>query len=440
MRKILENKEIFRERRAQLARRIPGAAMIVPAYPEMLRNYDVEQPYRADSNLYYLTGFEEPGAILLFRPGQNPETILFVRPKDVERETWDGFRFGPDYAKDEFGIDQTYLVSDFEKLTPALLQDVDRVYYRVFQHPQWDVRVSAVLENARGLTGRSGKGLLPIFDPIAELGEMRLIKSAVEIENQKRACDISAEGHLEVMRRVKPGMSEREVHGLFLYRTMQLGSPREGYYAIVAGGPSACTLHYRFNDQVLVDGDLLLIDAGAEYRYYTGDITRTYPVNGRFSEPQRRVYEAVLQVQTKLIDMVRPGVRYAQIREKTVELLAEAMLELGLFTGTVNKVVESGDYRRYYPHGFGHWLGMDVHDRGLYTQGKDSRVFEPGMCLTVEPGLYIPAGDLSAPKELRGIGVRIEDDLLITAEGNEVLTNKAPKTVSELENIIGSEL
>lgn len=431
------NMNLFKERRQKLAQLIQGSALVLPAHPEQIRNFDVHHPYRQDSNLFYLTGFEEPESILVFRPGKKPETVLFVRDKNVERETWDGFRYGPQAAAEKFFIDEVHSVSKFEEIAVSLLQEVEKIYYTLFKDDEFDKVFARVLHGVKTKKRRSGKGLLPIYDAYPLLGELRVKKSAEELAVLRRACEITADAHLAVMKQVKPGMNEREVHGLFVYEAFKRGAQREGYGTIVASGANATTLHYVFNDQVLKAGDFLLIDAGAEYQYYTGDITRTYPVGGRFSEAQRRLYGKLLKVQKELIQMVKPGLPFQKLQETTIASLVDVMLEERLLTGNKAQLIESQAYTKYYPHSVSHYLGMDVHDAGMYEVNGQSRILESGIVFTIEPGIYIPYNDSTAPAELRGLGIRIEDNILVTETGHEVLTSGAPKEIAELEDLIG---
>jgi Xaa-Pro aminopeptidase len=439
MRRPLIDPGIFKKRRSALASHIGDGALIVPAHPEMVRNHDVHFAYRQDSNLFYLTGFEEPEAVLVLRPQHTPQCVLFVRKKDSLRETWDGFRYGPQGTEQEFGVDKAYVIDDLDKVLPTLLDGVDRVFYSLFQNHDFDAHFQKALQTVRAKQGRSGAGLLPITDSSEVLSEMRLKKSPEEIEWLKKACDISAEGHLAAMRFVKPGVNERHVQAVIEYTHRTKGSSRDGYNSIVASGPSATTLHYVFNDQPCNDGDLLLIDAGAEYNYFTGDITRTFPVNGKFTEIQKKFYSRVLEVQKSLLKMIRPGLAFKTLQDTTIEMLTNVMTELGLLKGAPAHIIENELFKKYYPHGVSHWLGMDVHDAGLYKIKGESRKLEPGMCFTIEPGLYVPIDDMSAPKELRGLGVRIEDDIVVTDYGCDVMTSKAPKEIDELESVIGTK-
>ena len=439
MRKSSHNIQIFKDRRAQLKSKISGSALILHSHPEYIRNNDVHHGYRQDSNMFYMTGFEEPESIFIFRPGQSPETILFVRPKDQERETWDGFRYGPAGAASEFHIDQCYLISEFEEKAIELLKPVDKLYHQWGINSQFDNEILTLIQGVRASHGRSGRGVLPLYDAREVLGELRLKKSPEEITNVRKACEITCEAHCEVMRFAKPGVTENQLHGVFLGTSMFLGAKREGYGGIVATGANATTLHYVFNDQVCKDGDLLLIDAGAEFNYFTGDITRDFPVNGKFSAAQKTIYSGVLQVQKKLIEMVKPGLEFQKHQETTIEMLTDMMLDLKLLRGNRAELIKNLDYKKYYMHGVSHYLGMDVHDAGLYLIGGEPRRIEPGFLFTVEPGLYIPANDESAPKEFRGIGVRIEDNILVTNSGYENLTTGVPKEISEVEAMMAQE-
>lgn len=424
--------KVFSDRRKSLAEKIEGSALLLAANPEHLRNHDVEYPYRQDSNFYYLTGFEEPEAFFLFRPGKDPETVMFVRNKDIKMETWTGFRYGPEAVEHHFKINKAYPIEDFEKEAPELLKGIDTLYYRLFKNPTADVHVQKVLEKTKALQGRTGFGLMNIHDADVLVGEMRLIKSDFEIEQIRTACEISAQAHLAAQRFVRPGVSERQVQAVLAHHFLMKGSQREGYNYIVASGSNATTLHYNFNDQICKAGDLLLIDAGAEFNYYTGDITRTFPISGTFTDIQAKVYQGVLDVQKELIAMIKPGLPFKELHEAGTSLLTDLILELGLLSGRKEDIIKSGEQKKYYPHGIGHWLGMDVHDAGLYFHTDVPRLIEPNMVFTIEPGLYIPADDTSAPQNLRGIGIRIEDNLRVTIGGSENLTATAPKEINDM--------
>lgn len=440
MRKPNFDMKIFADRRKKLMDRAKDAAIVVASHPERIRNDDVHFLHRQDSNMFYLTAFEEPEAILILRPGLKPDTVMFVRQRNRERETWDGFRYGPEGVKNEFKIEQTYPIEEFAQRAPDLLKDFQNVYYRMGKNEFVDKLLKDALEASVSLNKRKGYGLASIRDADTFIGEMRVIKSDYEIEQLREACEISAQAHLAAMKFTRPGVSERQVQGVLASQFYMKGSAREGYNYIVASGNSATTLHYNFNDQVCQDGDLLLIDAGAEFNFYTGDITRTYPVNGKFTSAQARVYQAVLDVQKKIIDFIEPGVTFLELQEMGSSLLTDKMLELGLLNGRKEDIIAAGEHRRFYPHGIGHWLGMDVHDAGAYYVDGKPRPLEVNMCFTVEPGLYIPYDDETVPKEYRGIGVRIEDNVRVTAGGCENLTTAVPKEINEIEAVVGRGL
>ena len=435
MRKPLIGKDITKKRREALKPQLEDAALIVLANKEVVRNHDVNYPFRQDSNFFYLTGFEEPDAVLVFRPGKEPETTMFVRPKDPLMETWEGFRFGPEATVNEFGVDEAYVLDELPKRLPDLLKDVNQIHHR-FGQKEFDLILEGALEKVRKSFGRSGKGLLPILDYWEQVGEARVIKSEEEIEWMKTAADISVEAHKEAMKFTKPGVTERQVLAVLEYHFKMAGAARPGYNSIVASGSNATTLHYTFNDQRCQEGDLLLIDAGAEYNYYSADITRTFPVSGKYSSVQKEVYDRVLDVQTSTVALARVGASFVQLQNHAVEGLTQAMVDFGLLKGKKEDLIEKKLYRKYYPHNIGHFLGLDVHDLGLYTKGKEPRPFEPGMVITIEPGLYVPPDDEEAPKEFRGIGIRIEDDILITSGDPNNLTEKVPKAPAQIEDLM----
>lgn len=428
--------EVFKKRRQAVAEAMPEGALVIPSHPEYIRNNDVHHAYRQDSNLFYLTGFEEPDSVLVFRPGQNPETILFVRQKDLERETWDGFRYGVDGAKQSFNVDECFDIEKFADLAPVLINDCSLLYYTLLKNPQFDGKMNQVLQKIQQLNGRTGKGVPAIFDADVLLGKFRLVKSDFEIATLKTACEISCQSHKELMRYAKPGMNERELHAKIIFEFMKRGAKREGYGSILAGGANATTLHYVFNDQMVNDGDLLLVDAGAEYGYYTSDITRTYPINGRFSPEQRDLYQAVLQLQKSLIECVTPGISFKVLNDRAVAGLVDIMFDFKFLMGSKEQAIEENKYKKYYPHGVGHWLGLDVHDAGQMKVNGAPKVMEPGMTFTIEPGIYIPANDMSIEEKFRGIGIRIEDNILVQPNGYENLTIECPKEVNDIEKIM----
>lgn len=429
--------KVFKDRRQALGAKLKGSALIVPAHPEYIRNNDAHYPYRQDSNLFYLTGFEEPGSVLVFRPGMNPETVLFVQPKDVNMETWTGFRYGPEGAQKSFQVDQAMSYEKLETEISKLLKEVDAVYYTMYINREFDAFMMKTVESIALARSRTNKGNLAIHDARVPIGELRIYKTPYEIEQMRKACQISAEAHIELMKVTKPGINERALHGHFIKAIMERGCAREGYGSIVATGANATTLHYVFNDQTCRDGELLLVDAGGEYNYYSGDITRVYPVNGKFSSTQRRVYQRMLDLQKSLVNMVKPGFTREGLQKQAISMLTDLMIDEKLLKGKKDDLIENKEYFKFYPHGVGHWLGLDVHDAGLTEIKGEPRPLAPGMVLTIEPGLYVPQDAPGVPEELRGMGIRIEDDILVTESGHENMTVKCPKEIDVLEAIIG---
>lgn len=428
--KTFENLSEFQKRRDEFAKKAPQSALILFSGSE-----SGWERFRPASDFVYMTGFEEPESICVFLPGQKNPYRLFVRPRDPSKEIWDGFRYGLEGAKSVFGADESYDIQDFAKTLPSLLTGVETVYYQLQSSERDWVVLRAVQEFITTL-GRSGRGLLPIHDPKEVIGEMRNKKSIQERDWHREACRLSAEAHCELMKRVRAGMNEKEIQAILFDQFYSRGAHREGYFSIIAAGANATILHYRDNNSPSKDGDLLLVDAGAERNYFTADITRTYPLNGKFSPAQKDVYSRVLKVQKNLIAMVKPGVRYEDIQEAARKQLTQELIEMGFLKGTVDQNIQSLAYRKYYPHNIGHFLGMDVHDVGLYKVNGQSRLLEEGMVITIEPGIYVPADDTSVPQEYRGIGIRIEDDVLVTATGHEVMTSLAPKEITDIEAIM----
>ncbi len=437
MRKPSVDIEFFKARRQRLAQLIPNCALVLPAWPEYYRNADNHHAYRAESNLYYLTGFDEPEACLILRPGKKPESILFVRRKNPERETWDGFRYGVEASKEVFSLDQTFAIDDLETLAPDLLKDCERVYYSLFRNREFDAVFGRIMIKVHGYRPRYGLGLPPIEDANALLGELRIRKTEEEIAMLRQAGEITAEAHVELMKATRPGVSERALHGLFLKSVMERGAYGEAYGGIVAAGDSATTLHYRFNENILQDGQMLLVDCGAEFLYYSGDITRTYPVNGKFLPAHKRIYEKLLKAQKEIVAMVKPGLPHYELQKQTIEKLTQILLEERLLTGSLEDNIRNMNYQKYYPHGVSHLLGLDTHDSGALQVKGQSRPMEPGWCITIEPGLYFPANDPQVPNDLKGLGIRIEDDVVVTPDGVEVLTSAAPKEIDEIEALVG---
>jgi len=429
--------QVYRDRRSALIERMRehsgGGVAIVPTAAEVPRNRDSTFPFRHDSYFYYLTGFPEPEAVVALVAGPDGDRhILFCREKNLEREIWDGFRYGPDAAREIFGFDEAHPIDAFPERMPDLMADRQAVHTPVGASDSWDRRIAAGLNAVRDRVRTGVSAPDEIVDVRAELDRMRLVKDAHELALMRRAGDISAQAHRRAMAASRPGWHEYQAEAELMHEFLRHGAQAVAYPSIVASGPNACVLHYRDNDRLMHDGDLLLIDAGCEYRGYASDITRTFPVSGRFSAAQRDVYEVVLAAQMACLEAVRPGVAFHDYHGVAERVLAQGLIDLGLIEGPLDAALESGSYKRYYMHRAGHWLGMDVHDAGAYRVKGASVTLEPGMVLTVEPGLYIRAAD-DVPEAFRDIGVRIEDDVVVTATGHENLTGHTPKTVAEVE-------
>lgn len=423
----------FKRRREEFAKRAPNSALILFSGSE-----SGWERFRAQSDFVYMTGFEEPESICVLLPGQKNPYRLFVRSKDPSKEIWDGFRYGLEGAQTEFGADESYDVKDFAKQLPSFLAGVERVYYQI-ENSERDWQVLRLIKEFINTLGRTGRGMLPIYDPKDVIGEMRIKKSAQEIEWHREACHISAEAHRSLMQKVRAGMNEKEIQAILFNEFYSRNAHREGYFSIIAAGGNATILHYRDNNSPSKDGDLLLVDAGAEKNYFTADITRTYPLNGKFTAAQKDVYSRVLKVQKNLIAMVKPGVLYEDIQEAAKLQLTTELISMGFLKGAIQENLQSLAYRKYYPHNIGHFLGMDVHDVGLYRVGGKSRMLEAGIVFTIEPGIYIPVDDDTVPKEYRGIGIRIEDDILVTNSGCEVMTALAPKEINDIEALMAGK-
>lgn len=434
----------FRQRRLSLLTRMGeagGGLAVIPTAPERVRNRDTTYPYRADSYFHYLTGFPEPEAVLVLIAGRgndDPQSILFCRDKDVDKEIWDGFRYGPDAARETFGCDAAHSINEFDSKLAELLADQPALWFSLGHDAGWDARITAAL-NAVRAQARAGKSApAVIHDVRARLDEMRLVKDAHEIALMQKAATIACTAHRRAMQFAAPGKFEYAVEAEFLHEFRRQGSPYPAYPPIVAGGANACILHYVENNRPLQSGELLLIDAGCEIDGYASDITRTFPVGGRFSGPQADIYELVLDAQAAAIATIRPGATFLDPHTAAVRVLAQGMLDLKLLVGSLDGVIESGAFKRFYMHRTSHWLGLDVHDAGEYKTGpgdEDWRSLAPGMTLTVEPGCYIrPADDV--PAAFWNIGVRIEDDALVTQGGCAIITAAAPKTIADIEALM----
>lgn len=428
---------MIRPQLAEFMKRIgEDSIAIIPSARETYRSNDSNFRFRQDSDFYYLTGFDEPEAVAVIKPAdtEHPFT-LFVRPRDPEREVWDGRRAGVEGAMERYGADAAFPIAEFEDKLGDMINGVNSLYYRIGNgHAEIDDLLIARIRRMRAMGRKGMSAPQAIVDTGAVLHEMRLIKSAEEIELMQRAADIASEAHIEAMKAARPGMKEYEIEALLEYHFRRNGAAAPAYTTIVGGGENATILHYINNDATLKEGDLLLIDAGAEYQGYASDITRTFPIAGRFTEAQRDIYELVLETQVACVEMTRPGVSMDELKQHSIEMLTEGMVRLGLLQGDAEKLIEEEKYKQFYMHGLGHFLGMDVHDVGrYYSQKNDSRKLEPGMVITVEPGLYVAADAKDAPAKYLGIGVRVEDDVLVTEDGYRVLSHKAPKQVEEIE-------
>ena len=414
------------------------AIAIIPAASVKIRNRDVEHDYRQDSDFMYLSGFLEPEAVAVLVPGRpHGQFILFCRERDLEMETWNGRRAGQQGAMDLYGADDAFPIGDIDEILPGILEQRERVFYTMGVNAEFDHRVIGWVNQIRE-KGRGGSHTPHEFIALEHLlHELRLFKSGVEISCMKRAAKAAVIGHRRAMQFCQPGVNEYQVEAELLYAFKQAGC-ETAYSSIVGGGENGCILHYTDNNCVLNDGDLLLIDAGAEYQGYASDITRTFPVNGEFSEPQLELYELVLQAQLAAIDAVQPGNHWNDPHEAAVKVLTKGMVKLGLLKGRPAQLIKDGAYRRFYMHRTGHWLGLDVHDVGDYKIDEQWRLFEPGMALTVEPGIYIPAKSRGVPKRYWDIGIRIEDDVRVTRNGNEVLTQALVKEADDIEKFMAS--
>lgn len=429
-------KTCYAERRAAFTAAMGDAVAIFPAAPLATRSNDVEYRYRQDNDLYYLTGFPEPESMgVLLPPGEKESFILFVLPRDPKKEIWNGRRYGVDGAKETFGADAAYTIDQVEEVLRPILARMHRVYYCMGRYEHSDARILNLTNRSRGQRERTGEGVLSLIDPTEILHEMRLHKSAPELELMREAAAVSAQAHAEAMRAARDRMYEYELEALLEYHFRRLGAAGPAYPSIVASGANATILHYTTNDRQMRAGDLVLIDAGAELGCYASDVTRTFPVAERFSEPQRRVYEVVLRAQKVAIEMIRPGVEFDHVHRRATEILVDGLRDLGLLEGETGAIIDKGEHERFYMHRTSHWLGMDVHDVGKYKLNGSYRTLEPGIVLTVEPGIYIAEDAEGVSESYRGIGVRIEDDVLVTADAHEVLTAAIPKEVVELEEI-----
>ncbi|MDX1443426.1 MAG: Xaa-Pro aminopeptidase [Gammaproteobacteria bacterium] len=427
----------YSKRRRQLMRMMDaGSIAIIPAAPEKIRNRDTHYPYRQDSDFWYLTGFAEPEAVAVLIPGRKAaEYVLFCRERDPERETWDGKRAGPDGACEEYGADDAFPIDDIDDILPGLMESRESVFYTMGSNKDFDQRVIGWVRRLQQQLRSESAGPQEFISLDPFLHDMRLFKSRKEISLMKRAAKVSVAAHRRAMRAVKPGMNECEIEAELLYEFRRNGG-QPAYPSIVGGGANGCILHYIDNNQALNDGDLLLVDAGCEIEHYASDVTRTYPVNGKFSPEQRAVYQVVLDAQYAAIDAAQVGEHWNASHEVAIHELTRGLKKLGILEGRLDKLIRDEAYKPFYMHRVGHWLGIDVHDVGDYKVGEEWRELEPGMALTIEPGLYIPAGSKGVDRKWWNIGVRIEDDVVVTKDGPQVLSGALEKEPDDIEALM----
>ena len=428
----------FKRRRSQLMRMMgPGSIAILPSAPVAIRNRDADYPYRPDSDFYYLTGFPEPEAVAVLIPGRKQaEYVLFCRDRDLEKETWNGRRAGQEGACELYDADDSFPIGDLNDILPRMIEQSERVFYAMGCNHELDKQLSEWISTIRN-QGRAGvHGPIEFVALDHYLHDMRLYKSRSEIKAMRTAAKISAKAHRRAMQFCRPGLMEWQVEAELVHECARQGGRFQAYTPIVGGGANGCILHYVENSAELQSGDLLLIDAGCEYEYYASDITRTFPVNGRFSPEQKALYELVLKSQAAAIEQVRPGNHWNDPHDAVVKVITKGLVELGILKGRVSSLIKKEAYRPFYMHRAGHWLGMDVHDVGDYKIDGKWRLLEPGMVLTVEPGLYIPAGSKGVAKKWWNIGIRIEDDVLVTKDGHDILSKDVPKSVEEIEALM----
>ena len=431
------NKEYATRRKDLMSQMQKNSIAIISSAPEKIRSRDTHYPYKQNVNLSYLCGFPEPESVLVLIPGrENGETVLFCRDKDPLRETWDGYREGPDGAVKNFGADDAFPISDIDDILPNLIEGKDRLYYAIGKDPEFDKHLMDWINHVRS---QRGNGALPpgeFVDLDHFINEMRLFKTAGEVKIMRKAGEISAKAHVRAMKASRPGVFEYQLQAEIEHEFAMSGSVGPAYSSIVGGGKNGCVLHYVENRDPLRDGDLVLIDAGCEYQNYAADITRTFPVNGKFSVEQAAIYDVVLKAQADAIAMIGPGIEYNKTNEATIRTITQGLVDLGLLQGDVDELIANEAHREFYMHGAGHWLGMDVHDVGDYKIEGQWRVYEPGMVVTIEPGIYIAPGSPNIDEKWHGIAVRIEDDIVVTKDGNENLTSAVPKERNEIEALM----
>ena len=437
---MLDKQFNFSERRSELSKKVlDDSAIIVASSPVKSRISDTDYLYRQDSNFYYLSGYEEPESILLIRPyAKKDNFIIFCRDRDPLKEQWDGFRSGQTGAVQDFGADKSLSISSVDSLMPELLEGAKNIYYSMSSPCGLDQRINTWVDQIRLNTRAGAEPPQNLLSLDSVIHEMRLLKSDEEIAVMKQAAEITTEAHIRAMKAVKPGMFEYQLEAEYLYAFNKNGARAPAYNSIVGGGNNACILHYVENNSELKDGDVVLVDAGCEYKYYASDVTRTFPVNGSFTEEQKQIYSVVLEAHKQSMDQLKPGNKWNLAHEKSVEVIVEGLIDLGIIKSSKKEAIDTGEYSKYYMHRIGHWLGMDVHDVGSYKQDGDWRDLEPGMVMTIEPGIYILDSLEGVEDKWKGIGVRIEDDVLVTKKGFEVLTPDIPRSIEEVESTVQS--
>ncbi len=435
----MDRKEFARRRKRLMDLMGEDSIAVLPTSPVRPRNRDVEYPFRPDSDFYYLTGFAEPDAVMVLIPGRpEGQYLLFCRERDPEREQWDGYRNGLEGAVETFGADDAFPIGDLDDILPGLMENRERVYYAMGVYADFDRRVMDWVNRvrARARAGVNAPGEFVALDHL--IHELRLFKSKAEVKAMRQAMAISCDAHIRAMQVCRPGIREYQLEAELIHEFMSGGARSTAYPSIVGSGANACVLHYIDNADTARDGELVLIDAGSEFDYYASDITRTFPVSGRFRPAQRALYEVVLEAQKAAIDKVRPGNHWNEPHEAAVAVIAEGLKDLGLVKGRLDRIIADATYKPFYMHRTGHWLGMDVHDVGDYKVENEWRLLEPGMVMTVEPGIYVSAAHAKVARKWHNIGIRIEDDVLVTADGAEVLTAAAPKEMDDIEALVGA--
>lgn len=433
----IDAKEYARRRKRLMADMGSNSIAIIPSANEVIRNHDVHYAFRQDSNFYYVTGFNEPESVAVFIPGrEHGEFVLFCRDRDPARELWDGYRAGTEGACETYHADDAFPIGDIDDILPGLIEGKERVYYAMGRHKEFDAQVMSWINTIRANTRSGSQPPGEFIDLDHILHDLRLYKSAAEIKVMAEAAAISARAHKRAMQFCQPKKYEYQLEAEILHEFAMAGARHTAYSSIVGGGANACILHYINNTEVLVDGDLVLIDAGCEMDYYAADITRTFPVNGCFSAEQKVIYQLVLDAQLAAIEAIKPGNHWNDPHDATVRVITQGLIDIGFLQGEINELIKAEAYKPFYMHRAGHWLGMDVHDVGDYKVGGEWRVLEVGMTLTVEPGIYIAKDNMQVDEKWRGIGVRIEDDVVVTKEGCKVLTHGVPKTIAEIETLM----